>query len=302
VAGIDLHAHSSLSDGTFTPEEVIDLAAERGLSGVALTDHDTTEGLERARAAADRHGLELVPGVEFSAMYEGSSIHVLCYWMDPAHRELQAELRRLRDDRFRRGERMVEKLQGLGYPVSFERVRQISGGGNIVRPHVAQALVEAGVVATEKDAYTSELIADGGKADVQKHALHPLDALDLIRRSGGVCVLAHPGMWGHQRETPDELIEVMAKRGMAGLEVDHPDHTPDQAARYRAMAARLGLVPTGASDCHGTRFDPVRLGTFTTDPARITELRERVHQARSTQATASPAPGPTAERERPAPR
>jgi 3',5'-nucleoside bisphosphate phosphatase len=300
MAGIDLHAHSSLSDGTFSPEEVIALAAERGLTGVALTDHDTTEGLERAGAAAARHRLELVPGVEFSAMYEGSSIHVLCYWMDPAHGELQAELRRLRDDRFRRGERMVEKLQRLGYPVSFERVRQISGGGNIVRPHVAQALVEAGVVATEKDAYTSELIADGGKADVQKHALHPFDALELIRRSGGVCVLAHPGMWGHQRETPDELIGAMAERGMAGLEVDHPDHSRDQRVRYRAMAGRLGLVPTGASDCHGTRYDPVRLGTFTTDPARVAELRERAPEARSTEAAA--ARRPTSEREHPAPR
>ena len=291
MAGIDLHAHSSLSDGTFTPEEVMALAAERRLPGVALTDHDTTDGLVRAEEAAARHGLELVPGVEFSAMYEGSSIHVLCYWMDPAHDELQAELRRLRDDRFRRGERMVEKLQRLGYPVSFERVREISGGGNIVRPHVAQALVEAGVVATEKDAYTEELIADGGKADVQKHALHPLDALDLIRRSGGVCVLAHPGMWGHQQQTPDDLIEAMAERGMAGLEVDHPDHQPEQRARYRAMAGRLGLVPTGASDCHGTRFDPVRLGTFTTDPARVAELRERVPEARTARDSAGPAAG-----------
>jgi predicted metal-dependent phosphoesterase TrpH len=289
MPGIDLHAHSSLSDGTFTPEELVALAAERRLTGLALTDHDTTDGLGRAEAAAARHGLELVPGVEFSAMYEGSSIHVLCYWMDPAHEELQAELRRLRDDRFRRGERMVEKLQGLGYPISFERVRQISGGGNIVRPHVAQALVEAGVVATERDAFTEELIADGGKADVPKHALHPLDALDLIRRSGGACVLAHPGMWGHQQATPDELIEAMAERGMAGLEVDHPDHAPDQRARYRAMALRLGLVPTGASDCHGTRFDPVRLGTFTTDPARVAELRERAGDARARRSA-----GPTA--------
>src|SRR5207249_3765848 len=139
--------------------------------------------------------VEVVPGVEFSAMYEGSSVHVLCYWMDPLNPELQAELERLRDDRFRRGERMVEKLQALGHPVSFERVREIAGGKNIVRPHVAQALVEAGVVETEEDAFTEELIADGGRADVQKHALHPLDALDLITKAGGVCVLAHPGMW-----------------------------------------------------------------------------------------------------------
>src|SRR5207247_5454534 len=131
---------------------------------------------------------------------------------DPA---LQAERQRLRDDRFRRGERMVEKLRALGYPVSFGRVREIAGGRNIVRPHVAQALVEAGVVATEEDAFTEELIADGGRADVPKHALHPLDALALIREAGGACVLAHPGMWAGQQSVPIDLIEAMAGHGMA---------------------------------------------------------------------------------------
>ena len=272
---IDLHAHTSFSDGTFTPEESLALAAERGVTTLGITDHDTTDGLERAAAAAASHGIELVPGVEFSAMYEGSSIHVLCYWMDPAHPAFQEELVRLREDRFRRGERMVEKLQALGYPITFDRVREISGGGNIVRPHIAQALLEAGVVATEKDAYTQDLIADGGKADVPKHALHPLDALDLIRSAGGVCVIAHPGMWGDQQETPDVLIEQMADRGMAGLEADHPDHSPEQRERYREMARSLGLVATGASDDHGTRYDPVRLGTVTTEPEAFAALRER---------------------------
>jgi predicted metal-dependent phosphoesterase TrpH len=272
---IDLHAHTSFSDGTFTPEESLALAAERGVTTLGITDHDTTDGLERAAAAASSHGIELVPGVEFSAMYEGSSIHVLCYWMDPADPAFQEELVRLRDDRFRRGERMVEKLQALGYPITFDRVRQISGGGNIVRPHIAQALLEAGVIASEKDAYTQDLIADGGKADVPKHALHPLDALDLIRGAGGVCVIAHPGMWGDQQETPDGLIEQMAERGMAGLEADHPDHSPEQRQRYREMARSLGLVATGASDDHGTRYDPVRLGTVTTEPEAFVALRER---------------------------
>src|SRR5947207_7124863 len=224
MGGIDLHAHTSRSDGTFTPTELVRLALDRGLDVVAVTDDDTTEGLDEALLAADGSSLEVVPGVEFSAIYEGSSIHVLCYWMDRDDPALQAELQRLRDDRFRRGERMVEKLQALGYPISFERVREISGGRNIVRPHVAQALVEAGVVATEEDAFTEEFIADGGRADVPKHALHPLDALALIRRAGGACVLAHPGMWSGQRSVPQPLIQAMAESGMAGLEADHPDH------------------------------------------------------------------------------
>jgi hypothetical protein len=275
VSGIDLHAHTTCSDGTFGPAELLELARRRDLSVVAVTDHDTTAGLPEAERAEGSVGIELVPGVELSAILDGRSVHVLGYWMERDHPELQAELERLREDRLRRGERMVQKLQELGYPVSFDRVREIAGGKNIVRPHVAQALVEAGVVATEEDAFNEELIADGGRADVPKHALHPLDALALIRRAEGVCVLAHPGMWGGQEAVPDELIESMAGQGMAGLEADHPDHAPEQRARYREVAMDLGLVATGSSDCHGTRYRPIRLGTVTTDPAQFAALKER---------------------------
>ena len=274
MPGYDLHVHTNRSDGTFTPTEAIELGVALGLTGLAITDHDTLEGLEEAAAAAgDR--VEVVPGIEFSAEYEGASLHVLAYWIDPANDDLRTELRRLTDTRFRRGELMVEKLQELGYPIDFERVRAIAGGDTIARPHVAQAMVEAGIVPNEKAAFTEEFIADGGRAWVPKHALHPLDALALIGRAGGVCVLAHPGMWKGQGSVPDELIESMAEGGMAGLEVDHPDHDPEQRARYRAMAERLGLVPTGASDCHGHRYDPVRLGSETTDAERFADLRRR---------------------------
>lgn len=271
---IDLHTHTSYSDGTFTPDELMRLAVERGLTTVAVTDHDTTASWADARAAADAAGIELVTGVEFSTTYEGSSVHVLCYWPDADSSEFADELQRLHDDRFRRGEKMVEKLQALGYPITFERVREISKGDNIVRPHIAQALMEAGVVETVKDAFTEELIADGGKADVPKHALHPMDALALIKRAGGVCVLAHPGMWGTQGEVPDVLIEQMADGGMVGLEVDHPDHDDDKRAYYRAMAERLDLIITGSSDCHGTRYDPVRLGCATTAPEMFARLKD----------------------------
>ena len=275
MSGIDLHTHSSFSDGTFTPEELMALAEERGLGVVAVTDHDTLAGHAEAAVAAERHGILLVRGVEFSASLDGSSIHVLGYWPDPENEELAAELQRLHDDRFRRGELMVAKLQELGYPVTFERVREISKGDNIVRPHIAQALVEAGVVETAKEAFTEELIADGGKADVPKHALHPVEAVGLIRRAGGACVLAHPGMWGSAGSVPDELIEQMAEAGMAGLEVDHPDHDEVARTKYADAAAALGLVRTGSSDCHGTRYDPVRLGCDTTDPAAFSELEAR---------------------------
>ena len=272
MGGIDLHTHTNHSDGTFAPAELVELALRRGLDVVAITDHDTTDGIDEAAAAGGAFGVEVVPGVELSAEYQGTSVHVLCFWMDPSDEELRAELGRLRDERFRRGELMVERLHALGYPVSFERVREIAGAGVIVRPHVAQAMVEAGIVATEEEAF-DRFIGDGGPAHVPKHALHPLDAVSLIRGAGGVCVLAHPGMWGHQSSVPHDLIEAMAAAGMGGLEADAGDHTPEQREHYREMARRLGLVVTGGSDCHGTRYDPVRLGSVTTEPDQFEALR-----------------------------
>ncbi len=277
MGGIDLHVHTTFSDGTFTPTEIVGLGIERDLSVLGVTDHDTTAGLSEADAAARGTGLEIVPGVEFSAEYKGSSVHVLAYWMDPDDPGFQEELAQLRDSRLRRGELMVEKLRDLGHDLSFERVREIAAGAPIIRPHIAQAMVEAGIVPTEKAAF-DRFIADGGPAHVPKRALHPLDAVDLIRRAGGACVLAHPGMWAGDRSVPDDLIDAMAGRGMAGLEVDHPDHTDEQRERYREMAGRLGLVVTGGSDCHGIRYEPVRLGICTTDPERFEALRARARR------------------------
>lgn len=273
MAGYDLHTHTTFSDGTRTPEENVRLALERGLEGLAVTDHDTLDGLAPARDAASKTSLEFVPGIEFSSEYEGASLHVLSYWANQEDPSLKAELARLHDTRFRRGEQMVGKLQELGYEISFDRVRQIAGDDLIARPHVAQAMVEAGIVPSEKDAF-DRFISDGGPAYVPKHALDPMDALELIAGAGGVCVLAHPGMWKGAGSVPNELIERMAEGGMVGLEVDHPDHDAEQRARYRALAARLDLVPTGASDCHGDRFG-LRLGSITTDRETFAELKRR---------------------------
>ncbi|MFM8943666.1 MAG: PHP domain-containing protein, partial [Actinomycetota bacterium] len=272
MPGIDLHAHSDRSDGTFPPERVVRLAAERGLEVVALTDHDTTAGLEVAEATGREVGVRVVPGVEFSAEHLGSSVHVLAYWFDRDDVAFQGELARLRDDREDRAAGMVEKLRALGYDISFERVRQIASGGNIVRPHVAQAMVEAGIVATEKEAF-ERFISDGGRAYVPKHALDPVSAVGLIRGSGGVCVLAHPGLWGARDvPVPEDLIDAMAGAGMAGLEADHIDHTPEQRAHYRRRAESFGIAATGGSDCHGDRYDPVRLGTSTCQPEDFAAL------------------------------
>jgi 3',5'-nucleoside bisphosphate phosphatase len=274
VAGYDLHTHSDRSDGTLSPDDVVALAGRRDLAGIALTDHDTFEGLDEAAAAAEELGLDFVPGIEFSAEYDGASLHILGYWVDPHDEAVNAELDRLSATRYRRGELIVEKLRELGFEIDFERVRQIAGGQTIARPHVAQAMVEAGIVATEQEAF-DRYISDDGLAYVPKHALEPLEALRLIRRAGGGCVLAHPGMWKGNGSVPDELIERMAEAGMVGLEVWNPDHDEEMRSRYAALAERLGLVATSASDCHGERYG-YRMGTERTDAETVRELRRRV--------------------------
>ena len=281
MGGIDLHVHTIYSDGTFTPREAVELAASRGLDTIALTDHDTTNGLSEGMDAGEEIGVQVVPGVEFSTVYRGEGVHVLCYLMDPEDPDLSSELRRLQEDRLSRGERMVKRLRAMGYPITFARVREIAKGGNIVRPHVAQALVEAGVVPTVKDAFSDELIGAGGRAYVEKHALDPRDAVALIHRAGGACVLAHPGTWREVSPVPDELIEELAAAGLDGLEASHPEHTPELQARYIEMAEGLGILWTGSSDCHGTRYDPVRLGMRTTRPDQFERLRERAEQLRA---------------------
>ena len=280
MAGIDLHTHSNHSDGTFTPREAVELARARGLETIALTDHDTTGGLGEAFRAGAELGVEVVPGVEFSTVYNGEGVHILCYYMDADHPDFAAELQRLQDDRYRRGERMVERLQELGYPVSFDRVRAIAQGGNIIRPHVAQALVEAGVVPTAKEAFTEEFIGSGGRAYVEKHALHPVDALQLIHRAGGACVLAHPGTFRETKPVPVTLIEDLAAGGLDGIEAFHPEHVPEVEARYVEMAEHLGVFYTGSSDCHGTRYDPVRMGSRTTPPEQFERLKGRAAELR----------------------
>jgi 3',5'-nucleoside bisphosphate phosphatase len=273
MPGYDLHSHSNRSDGTLTPAEEMRLAAERGLAGVALTDHDTFEGLEEAAVAAEELGLDFVPGIEFSAEYDAASLHILGYWVDPVDPAIDVELLRLTATRFRRGEMIVDKLRELGLDISLERVLELAGGEAIARPHIAEAMVEAGIVGDEKEAF-DRYISDDGLAYVPKHALHPMDALRLIGEGGGVCVLAHPGMWRGNDTVPDALIEQMAANGMVGLEVRHPDHDEEMRAKYAAIADRLQLVPTASSDCHGERYG-FRMGQERTDAETFAELRRR---------------------------
>jgi 3',5'-nucleoside bisphosphate phosphatase len=279
VSGYDLHSHTIFSDGTTTPEENVRDAVELGLDGLGVTDHDTTDPGERALAAAEGTGLEIVTGTEFSAELDGRSVHVLGYWVDPADGPLQAEMDRLRNEREHRARAIVDKFHGLGVEVSMGRVHELAGAAPVGRPHIAQAVVEAGAAGSTQEVFDTWL-ADDGPAYVPKHAVDPVTAVELLIAAGGVAVLAHPGLYGGDRDDgvpglTAETIESLAAAGLAGVEADHPDHSDEQRARYRDLAAGLGLAVTAGSDYHGER-KPNRLGSATTERAVVERLRERL--------------------------
>ncbi|MFG3013293.1 PHP domain-containing protein [Streptomyces cinerochromogenes] len=270
---IDLHCHSTASDGTDTPAELVRKASVAGLDVVALTDHDTTRGYGEAIAALPE-GLTLVTGAELSCRIDGVSMHMLAYLFDPEEPALLAERELVRDDRVPRAKGMVAKLNALGVPVTWEQVERIAAGGSVGRPHVASALVELGVVPTVSDAFTEEWLADGGRAFVEKHETDPFEAIRLVKAAGGVCVFAHPAAAKRGRTVPEFRIAEMAEAGLDGVEVDHMDHAPDARDRLRGLAKELGLLVTGSSDYHGSR-KTVALGAYTTDPEVYGEITRR---------------------------
>ncbi|MFE4452442.1 PHP domain-containing protein [Streptomyces sp. NPDC056796] len=270
---IDLHTHSTASDGTDTPAELVANAAAAGLDVVALTDHDTVGGHAAALAALPE-GLTLVTGAELSCRVDGVGLHMLAYLFDPAEPELARERELVRDDRVPRARAMVAKLQEMGVPLTWERVARIAGDGSVGRPHVASALVELGVVDTVSDAFTSAWLGNGGRAYADKHELDPFDAVRLVKAAGGVTVLAHPLAVKRGAVVPEAVIAKLAAAGLDGVEVDHMDHDEPTRARLRRLAADLGLLPTGSSDYHGSR-KTVRLGEYTTDPEIYGEITRR---------------------------
>ncbi|THC52629.1 PHP domain-containing protein [Streptomyces sp. A1499] len=275
---IDLHTHSTASDGTDTPAELVRNAAAAGLDVVALTDHDTTRGHAEAIAALrglpEPAGLSLVTGAELSCRLDGVGLHMLAYLFDPDEPELARERELVRDDRVPRAKTMIGKLRELGVDVTWERVARIAGDGSVGRPHIAEALVELGVVPTVSDAFTPQWLADGGRAYAEKHELDPFDAIRLVKAAGGVTVFAHPAAAKRGRTVPESVIAELAAAGLDGIEADHMDHAPKTRARLRGLAADLGLLATGSSDYHGSRKTCV-LGEFTTDPEVYGEITRR---------------------------
>lgn len=271
---IDLHTHSTASDGTDSPAELMAAAAAAGLDVIALTDHDTTAGWDAALAARP-DGLTVVPGVEFSCLRiepDGRrvSLHLLAYLLDPGDVALQAEWTRLRESRRTRGRAMVERFVADGYPISWPQVSALAGAGSVGRPHLARALVESGVV-PDVDTAFRDLLSSRQPYYVRKDDTDVFAALALIRAAGGLAVFAHPLARRRGPVVADATIAEFAEAGLVGLEVEHPDHDDADRAHAAELAAELNLVATGSSDYHGTN-KTTRLGARLTDPDAFAQL------------------------------
>lgn len=260
----DLHAHSTVSDGTETPARLMEQAAAAGLWGVALTDHDSTSGWAEAAAAVPATGVVLIPGMELSTRDGFMSVHMLAYLIDPLDMTLLAETARIRESRMTRAEEIVRRI-GRDYELSWDDVlAQTAEGTTIGRPHIADALVARGHVPTRSAAFAGILHPRSGYAQPH-YAPDPLTGVRLIRAAGGVPVLAHPGTRGAERVIPPERLKQFVDAGLFGLEVDHPENRDDAKPRLRELARRFGLAVTGSSDYHGAG-KPNRLGECRTAP------------------------------------
>lgn len=241
----DLHIHTNASDGLYTPAHVTDRAIKHGLEAIAITDHDTVDGIGEAIRSSHHSHLEVIPGIELSTEYRDLEIHILGFYIDIGHDRLRRLLRELRQSREDRSAKMVKKLTTLGYDIDLARVRQIAGLAVPGRPHIARALAEKGLVGSVRGAFDS-LIAYGGPAYVERYKLTPVEAITMVREAGGVSVMAHPGL-----SRAGGLIDELVCHGLQGLEICHPEHNTLQTECLRVMAKERGLLVTGGSDFHG---------------------------------------------------
>jgi predicted metal-dependent phosphoesterase TrpH len=268
---VDLHMHSTASDGTLNVEELIQLAASLGLKTIALTDHDTTAGLDAAILFGNKLGLEVIPSIELSAEDNGE-VHILGYFINYDNQKFQAKLKHFRDTRFNRGELIVRKLAELGMPIEWQRVQEIANGASIGRPHFAEAMKEKGYVQTIAEAFEKYLY-NGGPAFVDREKITPVEAVQLIREVGGLAVLAHP-TWVNDL---DRILEETVQAGLAGIETYYGHYDEETVARFLELAHKYNIVPTGGSDFHG-RDDggQVYLGERLVPDEVISQLKARL--------------------------
>lgn len=245
---VDLHIHTTASDGTYSPTEVVRRAKKLGFKAIAITDHDTVEGIREAQEEGKRIGLEVLAGIELNTDYQNTEVHILGYLFDLENRDFLGTLERLKEARDMRVRQIVEKLKNTGLDITIERVLELAGAGTVGRPHVARALLEKGYVQTIKQAF-DQYIGSTGPGYVSRYKLSPADGIKMIRDAGGIPVLAHPGIVDR-----DELIEEFIQAGLMGIEAFHSDHSTTKSNHYSKIAQKNGLIITGGSDCHGPIF------------------------------------------------
>lgn len=264
----DLHCHTTASDGSLTPRQLVELAKQKGLTAVGITDHDTVNGVREAESAGIQLGVEIVPGVELNTDYDGVEVHVLGYYPDLDSPILESTLKELRNARESRIKLIIAKLAAIGLPIKEERVLKIADGGSVGRPHIAQAMQEKGYIKTVKEAF-AHYIGPGCPAYVPRFKLTPQQGIEIIRKAKGVAVLAHPGLVDR-----DELIPHLLKSGLKGMEVYHTDHSKEMEHKYAELAEKLGLIITGGSDFHGPgRKEDIDLGDRLAPESSIKELK-----------------------------
>lgn len=272
---VDLHSHTTASDGLLSPTEVVRLARQKGLAAVAITDHDIVSGIDEAIVEGKNLGVEVIPGVELSTLWNGKEIHMLGLFIDYQDQELLKRLEKQRGVRHRRNQMMIQKLNQLGIPITLEEVEAKKRGDstkrNVGRPHIAEVLIEKGIVRDMNEAF-DQYLGHGGKAYVTPERITPFDAIKWIHQSKGVAVIAHPGLYEQ-----DDLIPLLVRNGLDGIEVDHPDHTEEDRKRYQKMAEEYDLVATAGSDFHGERHGSMYhapLGTCTVSYEPVLRLKQ----------------------------
>jgi len=274
LSRIDLHLHSTASDGSETPEAVVALAHRNGVKVMALTDHDSIDGLPAAEERAGRAGIRLIPGVELSVAESGFDVHLLAYGFDRGDKTLAEALARYRESRRERARKMLSRLKGLGIRISIEEVEEIAQGGAIGRPHVAEALMRNGHIETFNEAF-QRYLGHHAPAYVPKQTVTLEEASSIVRDAGGVTVLAHPGTVNR-----DHLIPAWARRGLDGIEVWHTKHDASAIARYKGFAQLHGLLMTGGSDYHGERTPDTTIGGVAVPESILPPLDEAIKARR----------------------
>lgn len=257
---IDLHTHSTCSDGSESPARIVELAAEAGCSAVALTDHDGLAGIETARGRAEELGLEFVSGCEVSCRFSPGALHILCYFVEPGDGPLQQQLKQLRADRDTRNGRLIGRLNELGIPITEELLREEAGGAAIGRPHFAAVLVRLGAVESYQDAF-DRLLAKGGPAYFPKAFIDPPTTIAAAKASGALAVLAHPLSLGLEPAELEGHVAELAAAGLTGMECWYGRYSGEERQALVALAGRYGLVATGGSDFHGTYKPDLSVGT-----------------------------------------